>query len=37
MTMADILQQIASNLYEGEDEAVAGLVQKALDQGHKPS
>ena len=35
--MADILQQIASNLYEGEDEAVAGLVQKALDQGHKPS
>jgi 5-methyltetrahydrofolate--homocysteine methyltransferase len=36
MTMADILQQIASNLYEGEDEAVAGLVQKALDQGLKP-
>ena len=35
--MADILQQIASNLYEGEDEAVAGLVQQALDQGHKPS
>ncbi len=34
--MADILQQIASNLYEGEDEAVASLVQKALDQGHKP-
>jgi 5-methyltetrahydrofolate--homocysteine methyltransferase len=31
--MADILQQIASNLYEGEDEAVAGLVQQALDQG----
>jgi 5-methyltetrahydrofolate--homocysteine methyltransferase len=37
MTMADILQQIASNLYEGEDEAVAGLVQKALDQGLKPA
>lgn len=35
--MADILQQIASNLYEGEDEAVASLVQKALDQGHKPA
>jgi 5-methyltetrahydrofolate--homocysteine methyltransferase len=35
--MADILQQIASNLYEGEDEAVAGLVQKALDQGLKPA
>ena len=35
--MADILQQIASNLYEGEDEAVAGLVQKALDQGLAPS
>ncbi len=34
--MADILQQIASNLYEGEEEAVAGLVQKALDQGLKP-
>ncbi len=34
--MADILQQIASNLYEGEDEVVAGLVQKALDQGLKP-
>jgi 5-methyltetrahydrofolate--homocysteine methyltransferase len=31
--MADILQQIASNLYEGEDEVVAGLVEKALDQG----
>jgi 5-methyltetrahydrofolate--homocysteine methyltransferase len=31
--MADILQQIASNLYDGEDEVVAELVQKALDQG----
>jgi 5-methyltetrahydrofolate--homocysteine methyltransferase len=35
--MADILQQIASNLYDGEDEAVGGLVQKALDQGLKPT
>jgi 5-methyltetrahydrofolate--homocysteine methyltransferase len=34
--MADILQQIASNLYDGEDEVVAGLVQKALDQGLAP-
>jgi 5-methyltetrahydrofolate--homocysteine methyltransferase len=31
--MADILQTIASNLYEGEDEEVAALVQQALDQG----
>ena len=29
--MKDILQEIASNLYEGEDEAVAELVQQALD------
>jgi len=35
--MADILQQIASNLYDGEDEAVAELVQKALDQGMGPN
>ncbi len=35
--MADILQQIASNLYEGEDEAVAALVQQALDQGMAPN
>ncbi len=35
--MADILQQIASNLYEGEDEVVAELVQKALGQGRSPS
>ena len=34
--MANILQEIASNLYEGEDEAVAELVQKALDQGMAP-
>jgi 5-methyltetrahydrofolate--homocysteine methyltransferase len=31
--MADILQKIASNLYDGEDEVVAELVQQALDQG----
>jgi 5-methyltetrahydrofolate--homocysteine methyltransferase len=35
--MADIMQQLASNLYEGEDEAVAALVQKALDEGLEPS
>ncbi|MGD8794144.1 MAG: corrinoid protein [Anaerolineae bacterium] len=35
--MADILQQIASNLYDGEDKAVAELVQKALDQGMAPN
>jgi 5-methyltetrahydrofolate--homocysteine methyltransferase len=35
--MADLLQQIASNLYDGEDEAVAELVQKALDQGQSPT
>lgn len=34
--MADILQKIASNLYDGEDEAVDELVQKALDQGLAP-
>ncbi len=34
--MTDILQTIASNLYEGEDEAVAALVQQALDQGLSP-
>jgi 5-methyltetrahydrofolate--homocysteine methyltransferase len=31
--MADILQQMATNLYDGEDQEVAALVQKALDQG----
>jgi 5-methyltetrahydrofolate--homocysteine methyltransferase len=35
--MADILSKIASNLYEGEDEAVAELVQQALDQGIAPN
>jgi len=35
--MADILQKIASNLYDGDDDAVAELVQQALDQGLKPA
>jgi len=35
--MADILQQISSNLYDGEDTTVAELVQTALDQGLSPS
>jgi 5-methyltetrahydrofolate--homocysteine methyltransferase len=34
--MADVLQEIASNLYDGEDEKVAALVQEALDQGMDP-
>jgi 5-methyltetrahydrofolate--homocysteine methyltransferase len=34
--MAEFLQRIASNLYEGEDEEVAALVQQALDQGMEP-
>ena len=34
--MADVLQKIASNLYDGENEAVAELVQQALDQGMEP-
>jgi 5-methyltetrahydrofolate--homocysteine methyltransferase len=34
--MADMLQKIASNLYEGDDDAVAELVQEALDQGLAP-
>jgi 5-methyltetrahydrofolate--homocysteine methyltransferase len=34
--MADILQKIASELYEGEDESVAALVQQALDQDLSP-
>jgi 5-methyltetrahydrofolate--homocysteine methyltransferase len=35
--MADILERIASNLYEGEDEEVAELVQRALDRGLEPA
>jgi 5-methyltetrahydrofolate--homocysteine methyltransferase len=34
--MADILQEMASNLYQGKAEVVAELVRKALDQGMKP-
>ena len=34
--MADILQKIVSNLYDGEDQEVAELVQEALDQGLEP-
>ncbi|HUX75987.1 MAG TPA: corrinoid protein [Anaerolineae bacterium] len=34
--MADMLQKIASNVYDGDDDAVAGLVQEALDQGLAP-
>jgi 5-methyltetrahydrofolate--homocysteine methyltransferase len=34
--MADILQEIASNLYNGDDKAVAELVQQALDRGSAP-
>jgi len=37
MTNSQILEQIASNLYRGEDRAVAELVQQALDQGMTPS
>jgi 5-methyltetrahydrofolate--homocysteine methyltransferase len=35
--MADILQEMASNLYKGEDKEVAALVRKALDQGMAPA
>jgi 5-methyltetrahydrofolate--homocysteine methyltransferase len=31
--MSKLLEQIAKNLYEGEDEAVAELTQRALDEG----
>jgi 5-methyltetrahydrofolate--homocysteine methyltransferase len=34
--MADILQKIASNLYDGENKVVAELVQEALDGGLSP-
>ncbi len=34
--MADVLKKIATNLYDGEDEEVAELVQEALDQGMDP-
>jgi 5-methyltetrahydrofolate--homocysteine methyltransferase len=35
--MADMLEKIASKLYEGEDEEVAELVQSALDKGLAPT
>ena len=35
--MADVLQEIASRLYEGEAEQVAALVQQALSQGTAPN
>ncbi|HNS50917.1 MAG TPA: corrinoid protein [Anaerolineae bacterium] len=35
--MMDLFQEMASNLYNGEDEVVAGLVQKALQQGASPA
>jgi len=34
--MTDTMQKIATNLYHGEDEEVAELVQEALDQGMAP-
>jgi len=34
--MTDTMQKIASKLYDGEGEEVAGLVQEALDQGMAP-
>jgi 5-methyltetrahydrofolate--homocysteine methyltransferase len=34
--MASLLERIASNLYDGEDEVVADLVQQALDEGMNP-
>jgi 5-methyltetrahydrofolate--homocysteine methyltransferase len=34
--MADLLQQVASKLYDGEADDVAELVQQALDQGMEP-
>jgi 5-methyltetrahydrofolate--homocysteine methyltransferase len=35
--MADMLEKIAADLYEGEDDSVAELVQQALDQGLAPN
>jgi len=34
---SNILEQIASNLYSGEDKVVADLVQQSLDQGMSPA
>jgi 5-methyltetrahydrofolate--homocysteine methyltransferase len=36
-TQSKILEQIASNLYQGQDEVVADLVQQALDQKMTPA
>jgi len=36
-TKAHVLEQIASNLYKGEDDVVATLVQQSLDQGMAPA
>ncbi len=35
--MSDILKQIAEKLYDGEDDAVAELTQRALDEGLTPA
>jgi len=35
--MSNILEKIATNLYKGEDDVVADLVQQALDQGMTPA
>jgi 5-methyltetrahydrofolate--homocysteine methyltransferase len=35
--MSNILEKIATNLYNGEDDVVAELVQQALDQGMTPA
>ena len=35
--MASILERIATKLYEGEDEEVADLVQRSLDEGTSPA
>ncbi len=35
--MTDILKQMAEKLYDGDDEAVAELTQKALDEGLAPA
>ncbi len=34
--MPDLLKEMAQKLYQGEEEAVAGMVQQALDQGMGP-
>lgn len=34
--MSEILQKIAANLYEGEEDVVAALTQEALEQGFSP-